>query len=344
MSIWDDEMVTGDEFRDMPDETQLDESGQQMQSSPVRVQVQPQQRQAPPQQPNQVQFNGATSKFEEPLQEIEELVEGLDDEDDFSEAFNDANLRIEQGRLYQMIINHDLFEGMDADPRAVKNVQREIRKFARERMEIMLGMRQEQAPTVAMVSSPFNDLEVDILKKLASKATNGATETAEANQVAAAVRDVPKRQTLNSIGGSTGLKHTNAKPAKPQARPQQALPTKPQAPIKRTARQAVIEQIAAEEGVSVEDLELSYKGIGKSLHELTAEELNQRQKESAARLAKRKTVKSPDAIPPVSLEQEQMLAVSRATQMHGVSGMSGLKIPGGFAAILDKVSKMPVKT
>ena len=72
---------------------------------------------------------------------MEEIQE---EEEDFTAVFNDANLRIEQGRLYQMIMNHDIFEGMDADERAVQNVQKEIRKFARERMEIMLGMRQEQ--------------------------------------------------------------------------------------------------------------------------------------------------------------------------------------------------------
>ena len=41
----------------------------------------------------------------------------------------------------------------------------------------MLGIRQEQRGTqVAVVSSPFNDLEVTVLKMLASKMSKGATE------------------------------------------------------------------------------------------------------------------------------------------------------------------------
>ena len=34
-------------------------------------------------------------------------------EEDFSEVLNDANLRIEQGRLYQMIMNSDIFGQTD---------------------------------------------------------------------------------------------------------------------------------------------------------------------------------------------------------------------------------------
>ena len=58
-------------------------------------------------------------------------------------VLSDARLRLEQGRLYEMVMNSDLFEGSDCDPKAIKNVEKEIRNFAKERMEIMLGMRQE---------------------------------------------------------------------------------------------------------------------------------------------------------------------------------------------------------
>jgi hypothetical protein len=346
MSSWDDEEEST-EFRDIPDETQLDSNGQPK-SAPASQVRQPVHQPVP--QPAQIPFNGAKSRFEEPAldqhdeQFLEELLE--ESEEDFSAVFNDANLRIEQGKLYQMIMNHDLFDGMDADPKAVQNVQKEIRKFARERMEIMLGMRQEQVATANMVSSPFNDLEVDILKKIASKATNGATETEDANEVAAAVREVPKRRTLNPIGGSTGLKKTPA-PApqrvQPKPHPQRALPTKPAAPITRTKNDQIVDQILAEEGLSRADLELEYVGIGKRLDQLTAEELAQRQKATAARMAKRKTVRSESAIPMATPEQQELLALQRATQFKGVNKMDGLSIPGGMSALLDKVKSMPVK-
>lgn len=343
MGMWDEE-DENQEFRDIPEETQLDENGQPKVSAQPRIQ-QP----APqPVAPQQTTFNGAAGRFEEPPldEQDEEFLENLLEEEDFSSVLNDANLRIEQGRLYQMIMNHDLFEGMDADVKAVQNVQKEIRKFARERMEIMLGMRQEQAAAPANVASPFNDLEVDILKKIASKATNGATESPEANQVAAAVREVPKRQTLNPIGGSTGLrKPTPAQAilAPPKPRAQRPLPSKPAAPVQRTRMDSVIDQICAEEGISRADLELEYVGIGKKLHELTGQELEQRQKAASQRLAKNRTVKSQSAIPMATPEQQEALALSRANQFKGVARMDGLPIPGGMSALLDKVKSMPMK-
>lgn len=318
-----------EEFRDIPDEAKLDENKQPMQAPPVRIQTQVSQPQASqayrppniPAEPTKVVSNQA-SRFDIDLN-LNDLIE----EEDFTEVLNDANLRIEQGRLYQMIMNHDLFEGMDADPRAVQNVQREIRKFARESMEVMLGMR-ETIPVHTTVASPFNDLEVDILKKLASKATNGATESAEANEVASVLKETPKRTTLNPIGGN---KKSNQKHLQKQV---QKLPSQPSAPIKRQRLDATIDQICAEEGIPRELLEEEYKPLGKPLLELSEEEAIRRAKETAQRLAPRKTVKSPHALPMATPEQEEMLAVARANQVAQGPGM---------AAILAKVNSMPIK-
>ena len=341
MGMWDDE-EENTEFRDIPDETQLDEGGQMRSAPPAQVQrtVQPQVP-APRQQPQAP----APAKID---REDEEFLETLleDQEEDFSEVLNDANLRIEQGRLYQMIMNHDLFEGMDADPRAVQNVQREIRKFARESMEVMLGMRQT-TPVHAQAPSPFNELEVQVLKMVASKASNGATESPEANKVAEAIQQVPKKKTFTPISGSTGTKRSTPAPQRAPA-PQQAAPKKPlqtraQTPVTRTKNDEIIDQILAEEGVSRADLELEYTGIGKKLHELTSEELEQRKKATAARLASRRSVKSESAIPMATPEQQELLALQRATAMKGSEKMDGLKIPGGMSALLDKVKSMPIK-
>src|SRR5271167_227185 len=102
--------------------------------------------------------------------------DGDDEYEDTADLMVNANLRLEQGRLYQMILANDIFGETDADPKAIRNVQREIRKYVRERMEIMLGIRLEQVSQVPIVSSPFNDLEVTALKMLASKVTGGRTE------------------------------------------------------------------------------------------------------------------------------------------------------------------------
>lgn len=342
-NLWDDD--SNEEFRDIPDEAKLDKNNQPMQAPPVRVQTQVAQPQTarapqpyrPPNIPAEPEF-----KRDAPLragvnQEID--VEGLNEymdqslgrdyeEDDFTEVLNDANLRIEQGRLYQMIMNHELFEGMEADPRAVQNVQREIRKFARESMEVMLGMR-ETTPVHAAIASPFNDLEVDILKKLASRATNGATETPEANQVASVLKEAPRRKTLNPIGGS---KKTAVAPTKQPQKQAQRLQFQPSAPLKRAKLDMTIDQICAEEGVPRELLEEHYKPLGKPLQELSGDEATKRAKETADRLRSRVTVKSASALPMATPEQEEMLAMQRAQQVATGPGM---------AAILDKVNKMP---
>lgn len=336
-NLWDED-DEGAEFLDRPDETRLDNDNRPMQAPPAQVaSVQAPQRPRPaniPAEPAPAQ------------QEHDHDFGGMDYgeyevEEDFTAVLSDANLRIAQGSLYQMIMNHNLFEGMDADPKAVENVQKEIRKFARERMEIMLGMRQEVTQQ-AVVSSPFNDLEVDILKKIASKATNGATETEQANEVAAAVRQTPKRLTLNPIGGGAPKRAHVPAPAPQQPQRQQtALQGRPSAPLKRTKLDLTIDQICEEEGIPRELLEENYKPLGKPIEALSEQERLQRARETARRISSRTTVKSAQAIPMASPEQQEQLATQRANQMGQVEKLDGLKIPGGMSALLDKVSKMP---
>lgn len=289
---------------------------------------QAQQRRQPAPQPTIMQAYDENPALDAVLQEVE------DEETDYTQVLNDANLRIEQGRLYQMIMNHDLFEGMDADPRAVANVQREIRKYARESMEVMLGMRQTTpAHAGPIVSSPFNDLEVDILKKLASKASGGATETPEANQVAEKIREVPRRTSLNPIGGATALKARPAPIQQRPAQPQQKLPTKAAAPVPRKRLDETTEQILAEEGVAATEAELDYKPLNKDPSKMTSAELTQRNKEIAQRRGRR--VKPLNPLPMASPEQKEMLAMQQAAQVVGKSP--------GMAALLDKVARMPIK-
>jgi hypothetical protein len=123
-----------------------------------------------------------------------------DEEEDTQALMQDANLRLEQGRLYQMVLQGDIFADTNADPRAIKNVQREIRKYVRERMETMLGIRQEALIQETIVSSPFNDLEVTALKMLASKISGGKTETPQSQPELPPAQ--PKKDGITSISGA----------------------------------------------------------------------------------------------------------------------------------------------
>lgn len=336
-NLWDEE--ENEEFRDIPDEAKLDQNKQPMQAPPVRLQTQSAQPKAPqPYRPPNIPAEPVQTSHGHPKNsrfEGEIDLEGLDLEEyeDFTDVLNDANLRIEQGRLYQMVMNHDLFDGMDVDPKAVQNVQREIRKFAKERMEVMLGMRKETTTVETLeINFPFNALEVDILKRLAFTATKGATANSDnyvpdVKRVTEEVENVPKRTTLNPIGTSP------KKPSAYQKQPQkQRLHSQPATPLKRGRLDATIDQICAEEGIPRELLEEGYRPLGKPLQELSGEEAAKRARETAQRLASRKTVKSDSALPMATPEQEAMLAASRANQVSQGPGM---------AAILEKVSKMP---
>jgi len=238
------------------------------------------------------------------VDQLTEQVSNEDDDDDFTEVLSDARLRLEQGRLYEMVIQHNLFNDLDADPRAIKSVQNQIRKFARERMEIMLGIRQEQTvANNATVMSPFNGLEVDILKKLASAASKGATDTEEANATEPVLASVqaPKKKTLNSIGSQRTQPQSKVQP-KPLAK-------KPE-PIKRQARPAA-KPLPPE-------FEPDYQPLDKPIHEMTAQELLERDQQAAERQRGRKAAPSKtDWIPQPDFQTQEMLALSQVSRAVG---------------------------
>lgn len=275
---WEDENEEAEDFRDIPEEVKIkdvkDVSKFYTENPPPAI--------PRPQAPIKQQV--------QEMQNEEVQVESEEEEIDDSEALSDARLRLSQGELYAIIMKHDLFEGVDADPRALKNVQREIRKFAKERMEIMLGMRQEKAAqeSAEYVSSPFNPLEVEILKRLASKATNGATETEEATKSVA-----PRNTALKPISGGVKPGLATKSAAK--------LPSKPAAPIRREAPQP--------QGAEPKLL------TGKQLHEMNEQEkaefLEKKRVEIAERQAARKSAKPTGGIPLPTPEQEEALHAHR---------------------------------
>lgn len=319
VNLWDDEEI----FNDMPDEAKTDSNGNPLQAPPVNLP-----RPVTPQRPVAQKPQPVREEYDEINLE---LPEDFEDDEDFSLVLNDANLRLEQGSLYKLIMKHELFEGIDADPKAVQNVQKAIRKFAREQMEIMLGMRKETSTIEHLeINFPFNHMEVEVLKKLAFTATKGATQNSdnyipEVKRIKEEVPVVPKRNSLNPINGSTSKKSVQP--------PQKRLPTKAQTPIKRSRLDSTIDQIAREEGVPRELLEEDYMALNKPIHEMTEEEVINRNKQ----IAKRRTtqVKSSSALPMATPEQQEMLAMARASQVSQGPGM---------AKILEAVKNMPIKS
>lgn len=183
------------------------------------------------------------------LQEDPEISLFEEEEDDIKNIMTDANLRLEQGRLYQMVLQGDIFADTNADPKAIKNVQREIRKFVKNRMEVMLGISQEQVEQI-VVSSPFNDMEVQVLKMLASRMSKGESEKSGTQLPVAPV--IAKKDSISSISGSV-------RPS-PVVNAPKPLPKSNPNPIKKTEKSAI----------KKEELE---SRLTKPIHEMTPEEL-----------------------------------------------------------------------
>lgn len=85
-----------------------------------------------------------------------------------SEAF----LRVEQAKLYQVLLSQDLFEQGASDDEVVELVTEEIRAFAEARLESLLGMRSPSEALVIRRESaelPWSEEQIEALTALADK-------------------------------------------------------------------------------------------------------------------------------------------------------------------------------
>jgi pyruvate/2-oxoglutarate dehydrogenase complex dihydrolipoamide acyltransferase (E2) component len=231
--------------------------------------------------------------------------------EDYSAILNDASLRLEQGNLYKMVMNSDLFANSGYDEKAVANVTREIRNFAKERMEIMLGMRQEPSKEASFPAGafPFNALEVEVLKMLASTATKGASQ--EAEPFSPSLAPTPRKNTVNAIS-LKGPSRPQQQQAKPVARPLQKSPA---APVKRPNVSEAVQRILEEEGVTLEQINQVFDPNKKYLTpdemaSLTAEQMTERNRQIALRAGK--SVPSQGALPMPSQEHMESLYTVQA--------------------------------
>jgi hypothetical protein len=283
--------------------------------------------------------------IERPIQapeEVPEVAEEFDfeqEEESYEDILSDAHLRLEQGHLYKMIMNHNLFEGMDVDPKAVVNVQREIRNFAKERMEVMLGMRKDTSTVETLeIDFPFNELEVTVLKAMANTFSKGATENSDnyVPTVKRVTQEAPvARKTLNPIGSP---------PRRQAPKQQKPLANTPKAPVSRPSRQAAnftaeVDRLVIETGMPREAIERALleknEVLNKPGYEMTGEELAERNRVASRR--RQTSVKAANAIPPAT--PEQMMAKA---QEHASAITQGFNKNPLMSQLLDAVKAMPI--
>lgn len=151
----------------------------------------------------EMDYNNSSAVVEADEEQLEEIAEeaAYDLDKKESNVIYNARLRLEQAKLYEMLINHSLFAGVDASSDAIKIVEDELKHFIIRRLEILLGIRKPvkktEVPEHAEIkSSPFNDVEVNFLKQLAYKGTLGKS-----------IVEAPQQPKLNTLVGSTKPQH-----------------------------------------------------------------------------------------------------------------------------------------
>ena len=227
----------------------------------------------------------ASTDLYEDVEETESEVAQWDEEEyDLSDIESDlweeeeslvdeAIIRLEQGRLYQMLINHNLFDGVEAVPQVVDKVQTEIKSFIKDRLQILVGMKSEKEEVRVIQESQFNDVEVQALRMIASKVTKGASEDAPTTEPKViselnTVKKKPKSNRINALGGNASK--TKATP-KPVTRAKPVAKAKKERPVRKVKKE--IADVSTE-GKSASDLAKRDMKYIESLKTMSVEEAN----------------------------------------------------------------------
>jgi hypothetical protein len=125
---------------------------------------------------NDVNSNFLDTDIEEIVEEIEEeVIEETEEAEATTSIINEAIARIEQAKLYEALLNHQLFAPGSARPEIIKAVRKEFKEFIQFRLEVLLGIKADGKPghigsmQPIQVKSPFSDEETVALKDIARK-------------------------------------------------------------------------------------------------------------------------------------------------------------------------------
>lgn len=138
-----------------------------------------------------------------PRRDSEEMPFKLNKDD--RDAVRNVTLRLEQARIYEALIKSDLFDGFEADPKAIDNVKTELKDFLVDRLKILMGIGQERKKNQSDLESvtfdlPFNELEIEFLKALALQGTKGQSASSNVATVTAKTQQSSEKQ-RNGIKG-----------------------------------------------------------------------------------------------------------------------------------------------
>jgi hypothetical protein len=297
-------------------------------------------------QDSEVQDEQEFSEREEPSYE-EALLEEINSQDEEAQEsiVNEAEIRLAQASLYKMLLDHALFEGVNSHPLAVKKVEKEIKDYILERLEVLLGMREDKKkklPEAIAVELPFNDIEIKALKDMAFKLTKGVSASAEPS-VAKAVpknREEPKKpQAIKPLKlGSLKEKPKPVAPSQAKSKPEEKRPSYKPSQAKKPSLDQNIDKIdsllsklnldprvnkvdtrAIKEGLAKE---LSRELPSKPVHEMNEDEILEHIKKTSNKYT---STKPNNYIPPATGENalQQKMMVYQTNRISTNVGRSG---------------------
>lgn len=129
---------------------------------------------------------------------LDQITQEYNQEEESSFVLNEAMKRIEQAKLYEALLRHDLFGEGSARPEIIDNVKTEIKSFILSRLERLLGMKPDESVTsVQKVELPFTDEEVNALKALATRVLT-TSKPSEPKVAAPTINSMPSVNTMQS--------------------------------------------------------------------------------------------------------------------------------------------------
>jgi hypothetical protein len=270
----------------------------------------------------------ALDDFEEPEEVVEYLEEPEErpskktskrSDTDSSYRLNDtesnimqlAMVQLEQAKLYDMFLKHNLFEGVQANPRALKKVENELKGFILERIQILLGMKSEEKQSSEVtITLPFNEIEIEFLKALSFKGTKGESATINSSTMTA----VPQKMTHIEPAAPNKLRSIAPKPA--PALSKRPLPIQRPTPVKRPMEsrvaispslQKAMEKASTDGKFSKKELEIAARDMEKMSKRKAAYEMDAQELMEANKRIKQRKAPPPSAALPMPTADQMMM-------------------------------------
>lgn len=95
---------------------------------------------------------------------LTEVMQSNNHQEDFEDVMSEAERRFEVAQYYKLLLQDSLFQNVN---RASQQVEAEIREFIRERLSVLLGIKQQSS------TSEFSSEQIDVLKQFADLGENG---------------------------------------------------------------------------------------------------------------------------------------------------------------------------